>query len=74
MTSDGLRWRKLRSSLNPVLARPQAVAKHIDSQVKIVGELVDIIRSKMDERNSSTIDFDNFEKTLRFLSLECRLS
>lgn len=55
------------------MARPQAVAKHISSQVKIVGELVDVIRAKIDRNKSSTVEFEHFERTLRFLSLECLL-
>lgn len=72
--SDGARWRKLRSSINPVLSRPQSVVKHIHSQNVIVDSLIDYIKRRIDETDSNrkSINIVDFNIKVKLLALERR--
>ena len=69
--SDGPRWRKLRSAINPILSRPQAVVKHINDHNKIADDMIESI--KRDIGNKDSAIYEQFDKKLKFLALECKL-
>ena len=63
-------WKKLRSAINPILARPQIISSYLPNHNIVANEFIDLINEKFGNENQVELDF--LEENLRLLALECK--
>jgi len=68
INSQNERWRQLRSASNPIIARPQTIKSYLPMHNTIASELINVIKSKIVEKNFTIID--KFQIYLKMLCLE----
>ena len=68
--SNGERWKALRSSINPILVRPQTILSYLPNHNTVADEFIDLFNRKF--RESNAVIIDGFDKQLRLLALECK--
>lgn len=69
-SSQGDRWRKLRTAVNPVMARPQTIYSYLPDHNQVADEFIELLNKRLNNQDKSAI-LDNFEDDLRLLALEC---
>lgn len=71
-TANGEEWKKLRTAVNPIVVRPSSVHSYIERQNSIIEQFINYIDKKFDSGLKSSIELNNFEKYLSYLTFECK--
>ncbi len=70
--SQGERWRQLRTTSNPIIAKIQTIQSYLNNHNQVANEFIRLIDKNARENSNNIAVYERFEENLRLLTLECK--